>query len=97
MSKRALYVVAASDSSWPGVLGVRTSLVKAMAHLQSIKADRLRWYRVTWDQRFADTKYTRAHDPLFRAREVRMTRKDEPLDWHPEAESVSLVVLRVWA
>jgi hypothetical protein len=96
MTRRALYVVAVSDCTWPGVLGVHTSLVKAMAHLQSIKADRLRWYRVEWDQPGVDEPYAREHDPLWRAHEVRLARKSEPCSYPPEAETVTLVVLRVW-
>jgi hypothetical protein len=96
MTRRALYVVAASDSTWPGVLGVHTSLVKAIAHLDSVKQDRLRWYRVEWARAEAETAYTREYDPLCRMREVRMVAKDATAQAGLMPANLSLVVLRVW-
>jgi hypothetical protein len=93
---RSLYVVAASDCTWPGVLGVHTSRKAAMAHLDSVKRDRLRWYRVEWDWAERETAYTREHDPLMRVREVRLV-PDEAKEHNVMLfATLSLVVLRVW-
>ena len=96
---KKLYVVAASDSSWPCVLGVHTSQRKAMAHFESIRDDRLRWYRVEWDHRYPDTQYTREHDPLFRQREARLRwwQSTQTIRGAFQPEEITLIVLRVWA
>ena len=49
-----------------------------------------------WDNRHPDTAYTRAHDPLFRAREVKLVAMDATAQAGLMPASVSLVVLRVW-
>lgn len=93
---RASYVVASSDCSWPGVLGVHTSISSAMRHVESLIADRSRWYLVEHDRRELDDVYAKTHDPLLRVREVKLTldmTKSSPV---PKNATVEMVVLRVW-
>lgn len=96
--RRAVYVVAASDSSWPGVLGVHGSYARADSHHASIVEGRMRWYRQDWEHRDKDTDYTREHDPLLTLTETRLVwdegRSVAQSEYQPDV--VTVKTLRVW-